>query len=263
MSPTFNIIVQTLTQVAQEVLFSPVLYDLLFDEGATREDWESLVELGQLAEAADREQREAKQALALSQDKLDSYNQIIDAGVRDIKRRKQAISDDLREDSSSSEGDWLFVKDLAFSVSAPTSKETSAASKSTQESLAQDARALQLVRLLTEIEKRPYVAAAFERRRLTAAIRASLLEAASALPEVRRRRDQAYLAWREAGAWEHAAVTRQRRVWDNIRQGVVKVARQNQAIKALYERLQNAKEQAKTGQKRTPKTTAAPNNATH
>lgn len=248
----FNIAVVALSTVAQRILADPSLLSACSVEGAKPSDWQELVDYGLFAESADLQQQAAQQRITVSQDALEEGLSSIERSINDLKIRKKAIYSDLFSEGAS-QADLLFVERLSFAMRAAAPKPDAERSKSA-ESTAQDARALQLSRMASEILQRPAVAKAFAERGIEELALQKMIALSKTVSEARKQRDQNYKEWIEAGAWERASVAKQSQVWDRIRLGVARVSKHSLSIKALLEYLKGAKERAKTGKKLGPRT---------
>jgi hypothetical protein len=248
MTSSFSLFTQTLTEISSEVLASPEILLALSKEGVRREDLHELEAEGKKAAEGDVAQRAALQKLAPLQTAVAVSFARINAGVDDIKRRRKGVLEDLAKDPEAVAEDAIFVRELSFTAFTTPSKENSARSKA--ESRAQDVRRYELSRVLSEIEKRPRVAAAFIGRELNIA---ALRESAAPFLVIRKARDDTYQAWQEAGEAERRAVRAQRRAWDRIRRGVARAAKTLPAVRDMLDRLATARERCQPKKKRPKK----------
>ena len=241
-----------MTQLAVEVLTTDSLLKLFDSVGLKPEDWEELKQYGQAAEGFDRQQKTETQALEPMQKALDDAKALIEAGISEINTSKKAILRDLAKNTNSTEEDKVFVRDLSFATQVAR-KAPGEEKFREEESKAQEARKLQITRMVEEIEKRPQVAKAFSERKIEAATLAKFKQAAEDLTALQKARDVVYHRWLAAGESERKEITKQREVWDSIRLKVAKIAKLQKPVQDLMDRLKRARELAKTGQKRPAK----------
>jgi hypothetical protein len=182
---------------------------------------------------------------------MDSDKERIDQAIRDISIRRVAVLGDLLRDAGASDEDRRLLQ--GFSFATPRVSRKTKAPKPGTSSKAQEAQVLQLTRLVSEILARPRVLAAYAGRGLDHAALTGAAKAAADLSDSRNARNLAHVALIEATLAEREAISEARRLWNGMRQGFARVARESAAAAEMLDRIARAREQSKTGPKRKPK----------
>src|SRR5688500_4640040 len=165
---TFTLYVHTLTESAREILDSPSLLALFEELGVPKKDFEGIRDAGERAELYDRLQRSTRASLGAAQRRFSGKLAQVIGAVKEIQGKKLRVIDTLRDDPAATEEEISFVQNLSFAIPA-VPRRPFVPENYKRDSAAQEAKRLELTRLIGEIEERPRIAALYAERKVNVA----------------------------------------------------------------------------------------------